>query len=198
MGSVFSAICHCNIISLKHRFQMPADKMQSHTFTPTSGKPDELNIWTRYILAYLDSLKLSYLFIGYRYQMHSWIICSIMGCVLLKIMIMVLTGKYYYPHAFNFSWANRTQPLKVDITYKASFSILQLKFYCKKHHIGKLLNLGRIPYCIKSWLSMCPGHRSLHIQYIPRNMHTVFALLWLYIDWFSHIHQAYFTGTVAI
>ena len=38
------------------------------------------------------------------------------------------------------------------------------------------------------------------IQYIPRNMHTVFALLclWLYIDWFSHIHQAYFTGTVAI
>ena len=25
-----------------------------------------------------------------------------------------------------------------------------------------------------------------------------YALLWLYIDWFSHIHQAYFTGTVAI
>ena len=24
------------------------------------------------------------------------------------------------------------------------------------------------------------------------------ALLWLHIDWFSHIHQAYFTGTVAI
>ena len=24
------------------------------------------------------------------------------------------------------------------------------------------------------------------------------ALLWLYLDWFSHIHQAYFTGTVAI
>ena len=24
------------------------------------------------------------------------------------------------------------------------------------------------------------------------------ALLWLYIDWFTHIHQAYFTGTVAI
>ena len=41
------------------------------------------------------------------------------------------------------------------------------------------------------------------IQYIPRNMHTVFvllccALLWLYIDWFPHIHQAHFTGTVAI
>ena len=24
------------------------------------------------------------------------------------------------------------------------------------------------------------------------------ALLWLYIDWFTHIHQAYFTGTVAV
>ena len=24
------------------------------------------------------------------------------------------------------------------------------------------------------------------------------ALLWLYIDWFSHIHQAYFVGTLAI
>ena len=24
------------------------------------------------------------------------------------------------------------------------------------------------------------------------------GLLWLYIDWFSHIHHAYFTGTVAI
>ena len=39
-----------------------------------------------------------------------------------------------------------------------------------------------------------------NIQYIPRNMHTVLlccALLWLYIDWFSQIHQAYFIGTVA-
>ena len=39
------------------------------------------------------------------------------------------------------------------------------------------------------------------IQYIPRNMHTVFALLCfvMVIHWlFFHIHQAYFTGTVAI
>ena len=36
---------------------------------------------------------------------------------------------------------------------------------------------------------------------IPQEIGTRFllccALLWLYIDWFSHIHQAYFTGTVA-
>ena len=39
------------------------------------------------------------------------------------------------------------------------------------------------------------------LQYIPRNMHTVFALLCFVVvilDWFYHIHQAYFTGTVAI
>ena len=38
------------------------------------------------------------------------------------------------------------------------------------------------------------------LQYIPINMHTVFALLCfvVVIDWLSHIHQAYFTGTVAI
>ena len=44
-------------------------------------------------------------------------------------------------------------------------------------------------------------HHWHKVQYIPRNMHTVLlccALLWLYIDWFYHIHQAYFTGTVAI
>ena len=46
-------------------------------------------------------------------------------------------------------------------------------------------------------LGLC-GRLVPDIQYIPRNMHTVFALLWLSIDWFSHIHQAYFTGTVAI
>ena len=40
-----------------------------------------------------------------------------------------------------------------------------------------------------------------NVQYIPRNMHTAVALLCfvvVIIDWFSHIHQAYFTGTVAI
>ena len=40
------------------------------------------------------------------------------------------------------------------------------------------------------------------IYSIPQEICTRFllccTLLWLYIDWFSHIHQAYFTGTVAI
>ena len=46
-------------------------------------------------------------------------------------------------------------------------------------------------------------HRSVTMWYsISQEICTRFllccALLWLYIDWFSHIHQAYFTGTVAI
>ena len=32
----------------------------------------------------------------------------------------------------------------------------------------------------------------------PKKYAHGFALLWLYIDWFSHIHQAYFPGTMAI
>ena len=43
---------------------------------------------------------------------------------------------------------------------------------------------------------------SIRIYSISQEICTRFllccALLWLYIDWFSHIHQAYFTGTVAI
>ena len=47
------------------------------------------------------------------------------------------------------------------------------------------------------------GHECLEKTYsISQEICTRFllccALLWLYIDWFSHIHQAYFTGTVAI
>ena len=46
-------------------------------------------------------------------------------------------------------------------------------------------------------------HVSDQLNYsISQEIRTQFllccALLWLYIDWFSHIHQAYFTGTVAI
>ena len=45
-------------------------------------------------------------------------------------------------------------------------------------------------------------HVSTHMYSISQEICTRFllccALLWLYIDWFSHIHQAYFTGTVTI
>ena len=52
----------------------------------------------------------------------------------------------------------------------------------------------------------CPSGRAmgflLWVYSISQEICTRFllwsALLWLYIDWFSHIHQAYFTATVAI
>ena len=47
-----------------------------------------------------------------------------------------------------------------------------------------LAHMGCIPYSIS--------------QKICTRFLLCCALLWLYIDWFSHIHQAYFTGTVAI
>ena len=58
----------------------------------------------------------------------------------------------------------------------------------------------------KRWnlMSFCPyfGLSSPYMYSISKKICTRFllccALLWLYIDWFSHIHQAYFTGTVAI
>ena len=59
--------------------------------------------------------------------------------------------------------------------------------------------LKYVCFCTATW-SQRVMNESL-VQFIPRNMHTVpglLCLLWLYIDWFSHIHKAYFTGTVAI
>ena len=58
------------------------------------------------------------------------------------------------------------------------------------------LSTGRNRRCI--W----PLQTTLDVYSISQELCTRFllccALLWLYIDWFSHIHQAYFTGTVAI
>ena len=62
-------------------------------------------------------------------------------------------------------------------------------FFFSKYTCGVTILLELI------WLLHCDS------QYIARNMHTVLlwcALLWLYIDWFSHIHQVYFTGTVRL
>ena len=57
----------------------------------------------------------------------------------------------------------------------------------RNHHMNSLENDDAILYIVYS---------------ISQEICTRFllccALLWLYIDWFSHIHQAYFTGTVAI
>ena len=63
----------------------------------------------------------------------------------------------------------------------------------------KVLNISFLRFLITygTW------HRWPSVSYsISQEICTRFllccAFLWLYIDWFSHIHQAYFTGTVAI
>ena len=58
--------------------------------------------------------------------------------------------------------------------------------------------------CVNNGARLCASARLCRGSpvSIPQEICTRFlrccALLWLYIDWFSHIHQAYFTGTVAI
>ena len=78
-----------------------------------------------------------------------------------------------------------------------------VKYIGKKYH-SKL--------CFKDWYASSMGQRFSRemcnhlgtggVYSISQEICTRFllccALLWLYIDWFSHIHQAYFTGTVAI
>ena len=52
-------------------------------------------------------------------------------------------------------------------------------------------------YMIKRGSTVKPVHYSISQEICTRFL-LCCALLWLYIDWFSHIHQAYLTGTVAI
>ena len=69
-----------------------------------------------------------------------------------------------------------------------------------------ILRLEIIPPLSRQQSSWCVDEAGVRISpwhtVYPKKFCTRFllccALLWLYIDWFSHIHQAYFTGTVAI
>ena len=60
----------------------------------------------------------------------------------------------------------------------------------------------RLTFLEVPWYSCFPRCSPWLLYSISQEICTRFllccALLWLYIDWFSHIHQAYFTGTVAI
>ena len=74
-----------------------------------------------------------------------------------------------------------------------------------KFHRWKSLKLGAFKADLSMWeihlilqQFSCIGIRYSISQEICTRFLLCCALLWLYIDWFSHIHQAYFTGTVAI
>ena len=62
--------------------------------------------------------------------------------------------------------------------------------------------MGNSAIATKFCMALGKRRKFLPIHSISQEICTRFllccALLWLYIDWFSHIHQAYFTGIVAI
>ena len=78
--------------------------------------------------------------------------------------------------------------------------------FCVRHVASLLVGFIFSVYPYPSGLLWHWSHcnkTAVHVRYsISQEICTQFliccALLWLYIDWFSHIHQAYFTGTVAI
>ena len=67
--------------------------------------------------------------------------------------------------------------------------------------VGDTLSMRSLEISIDLFHQELPRPYSLYYS-ISQEICTRFllccALLWLYIDWFSHIHQAYFTDTVAI
>ena len=72
---------------------------------------------------------------------------------------------------------------------------------CKHRLWGNVSSRHGKRFILFSTTCLLQGPSSIYAIYsISQEICTRFllccALLWLYIDWFSHIHQAYFTGTV--
>ena len=81
-----------------------------------------------------------------------------------------------------------------------SHSLDKFEEWCRK---GKINPIRMLKHIKRSTLCTLTQRRNVVLKYsISQEICTrcllCCALLWLYIAWFSHIHQAYFTGTVAI
>ena len=88
----------------------------------------------------------------------------------------------------------RVTPINAE-SYEDSF---ETTFSGRKHNNN--FYLSSEPLLIRAFPTESGPSRICRSLRSPRNTQFLLccALLWLYIDWFSHIHQAYFTGTVAI
>ena len=119
------------------------------------------------------------------------------------------TGDRWIPRTNGLWWGicfhlmTSSCPLRV-IVYCIHFHV----FYYIKHslndpyrYIVYINNRARV-ISKSAYFALINAHRHSGIYSISQEICTRFllccALLWLYIDWFSHIHQTYFTGTVAI
>ena len=117
-----------------------------------------------------------------------------------------LTNRYALWHNGKYEllmkrWNERSSDLNPTIDRSIYIYILYIYIFTTINwHIDEEVLL----YLIKSEWRICVSKRCHHwFRYsISQEICTRFllccALLWLYIDWFPHIHQAYFTGTVAI
>ena len=99
-----------------------------------------------------------------------------------SIHLVTIHGDDWYTYQFNIIRNYRSRDMeKIDKhTNSTAYNLVY------KHVIAITF---RNPFAI-GWYSIS--------QEICTRFLLCCALLWLYIDWFSHIHQAYFTGTVAI
>ena len=136
---------------------------------------------------------------------HKWVkfdkikdICSSLCKYALIALLYILQRKYFnlfYLHirlscSFLVDLCTLKISLFLHLICKRSPQSFCTKALFKIHHIWLRCN------------SMRTNELKLETYSISQEICTRFllccALLWLYIDWFSHIHQAYFTGTVAI
>ena len=102
--------------------------------------------------------------------------------------------------------ANLIRSTIESIKYIGRCTVRSVKFrWVSANALGFLFSNTNRRYKVQRYyhrVNLCTNLVHLTQYSISQEICTRFllccALLWLYIDWFSHIHQVYFTGTVAI
>ena len=145
-------------------------------------------------------------------------VCSVWSMDGVFVIYMYHTYISVYSHIYCFCnsyFCNITEPLHVS--FSNSFGIFVNSFMtffyfrdicfhnmdpcCFDRHLFRILKNVPISLLRISFI-YTHTHIYIYIYSISQEICPRFllccALLWLYIDWFSHTHQAYFTGTVAI
>ena len=146
-----------------------------------------------------------------KYNAHSEPLLKKSGLLALKDIFDFQCCKFYYkfkhsllPDYFTNFFTLNNQIQNYDTRSSSDlhrFSVNKSRTnLCIRHYIPNLFN--SLPIEVKNRFDTHSIAAFSHGYSISQEICTRFllccALLWLDIDWFSHIHQAYFTGTVAI
>ena len=123
--------------------------------------------------------------------------------ILLQRNVLFILNNYFKPrdlsyrHRFGYMehnwWIDWIQFINQSLLLYVFFIYL---FNCSEC-LGIPIPLEGDCQSVKSDLKIINGEYSVSQEICTRFL-LCCALLWLYIDWFSHIHQAYFIGPVAI